>query len=136
MAITDCDKIITLRELDNLIGDYIQNSNGQTLRVNYNGKDPSYCPPYSELTNGTYIQKYNQVTNNPTNDTDGITVNGSYANNQCVRRGDVKVIYTRYSGLTINANPDTLNITGGIVTLSHTLKYNRCERTYKSDCSS
>jgi len=86
---TECQRIITLGYLDSFINGLIQSSaNGTILSVNYGGKSATYCPTYSELTGGTYIQVSSQNTS-PNLDTDGIFVNGTYTNNQNVRQQDL-----------------------------------------------
>ena len=56
IIITECDRIITLNYLSEFVSDLIQSSvNGSAITVNFNGKDGTYCPTYSELTAGTFI---------------------------------------------------------------------------------
>lgn len=59
MAITNCNKIITLGYLDDFIksssSSLIQDDNGEPVSVNYHGLPRTYCPTYSDLTSNSFI---------------------------------------------------------------------------------
>jgi hypothetical protein len=132
---TDCNRIITLGLLDNFTRGLIQDGTGGTVSVNYGDKPETYCPTYSELISGVFIPVYNHSAS-PNLDTDGIYINGTYANNQCVILRDLEAIYTRYQDLTITANPTSAGACGSIITLGYELKYKRYTKSYANSCTS
>ena len=126
---TECNRIITLGYLDAFINGLVQSSDdGHILSVNYRGRLASYCPTYSELTGGSFIQ-VSFLNASPSLDDDGIYVTGTYEENQNVRQIDLGVKYTRYKELVIGANP-TSNISAceTAVTLSYVLTYTRYDK--------
>lgn len=131
--VTSCDKIITLGELSNFIGDYIHSSSNDAVIHVDMSKGAAYCPTYSEILG--MLPLSNQGTH-PTLDVDGIIINGSYDNNQCVRQGDISLKYTVFKSLEISASKTIFQYNqGGTSTLSKTLIYTRGEKKWDSTCS-
>ena len=126
MAITNCNKIITLDYLDDFIksnsSSLIQDDNGEPVSVNYHGYPSTYCPTYSDLMSGDFIP-YAQTLEHV--ESDGIRINGEYTNNQNVRIEDLVVDYTRFNSLSLSAAPTTFHVSGGTSTLSYDLSFNK-----------
>ena len=131
---TSCDKIITLGELSNFIGDYIHSSSDDSvIHIDAATKGATYCPTYGEILDMLPVSNQGS---HPTLDVDGIIINGTYANNQCVRQGDISLKYTVFRSLTISATTTTfVTDQGGVSTLSKTLTYTRGEKKWNSSCS-
>jgi hypothetical protein len=129
---TECLKVVNIGYLKKFIGKYIQKSDGNTYVISTT-KDDSYCPTYTELTNGSLVPYWSEETN-PINDTDGVVVNrvasgtgANYGGTQLVNQSDLSVRYTRVSGLTISA-AKTSGFDGcksGETSISYTIGYTR-----------
>lgn len=132
--LNECDHIITIGYLKSFIGTEIHSS-GDDSRLYVNNDDDTYCPTYAELTGGTLIQNWSQGST-PNGDRDGIVVGGSYANNQCVREGDLSMKYTRFKSFSISAKKTTLSQCGDSSTLSFSHLYTRYTKSHSSDCES
>ena len=129
---TECLKVVNIGYLKKFIGKYIQKSDGNPYVISTT-KDDSYCPTYTELTNGSLVPYWSEETN-PINDTDGVVVNrvasgtgANYGGTQLVNQSDLSVRYTRVSGLTISA-AKTSGFDGcksGETSISYTIGYTR-----------
>lgn len=131
-GVTECQQIITIGFLNTFIGNDVQNSSGVAQSV---AGDSDYCPTYSELTGGTLIQNWKEGTT-PNGDQDGIIIGGTYAANECVRRSDLSMKYTRFKEFSISAASTTLSACSASTTISYTHKYDRCEKKLDSTCES
>lgn len=131
-GVTECDQVITIGFLNSFIGSDVQDSSGAAQTA---AGDSDYCPTYSELTGGTLIQNWKQGTT-PNGDQDGIIIGGTYAANECVRRSDLSMKYTRFKEFSISAASTTLSACSASTTISYTHKYDRCEKKLDSTCES
>ena len=129
-GVTECEHVITIGFLNTFIGSDIQDSNGNATSA---AGDNTYCPTYSELTGGTLIQNWKKGTT-PNGDRDGIVIGGSYAANECVRREDLSMKYTRFKSLDVSASPLKIDACSGCSTLSFTHLYNRYEKKLNGSC--
>lgn len=129
-GVTECDQVITIGFLNSFIGSDVQDSNGAAQTAAGNS---DYCPTYSELTGGSLIQNWEQGTT-PNGDKDGIIIGGSYASDECVRRSDLSMKFTRFKEFSISAASTTLSACSASTTISYTHKYDRCERKINSAC--
>jgi hypothetical protein len=127
----ECLKVVTIGYLKTFIGNLIQDSsNGSTKLISYS--DNTYCPTYSELTGGTFIQTWSQGST-PKGDRDGIAVGGSYSNNQLVKQQDLQVKYTRFNALSIaRSGSGNISECGGNATLTYTYNYSRHTKSMNS----
>lgn len=133
-GVTECKHLITIGFLQVFIGSDLQDENGNTMSVSHpNGT--AYCPTYSELTGGTLIHNWKQGTT-PNGDRDGIIIGGSYASNECVRREDLSMKYTRFKSLGLTASPSSIDACSGCSTLSVSHLYNRYTKVLDDDCES
>ena len=133
-GVTECKHLITIGFLQVFIGSDLQDENGNTMSVSHpNGT--AYCPTYSELTGGTLIHNWKQGTT-PNGDRDGIIIGGSYASNECVRREDLSMKYTRFKSLGLTASPSSIDACSGCSTLSVSHLYNRYTKVLNDDCES
>lgn len=127
-----CYQVVTIGWLKNFIGTKLQNSNGGTVYVG-GSYDDSYCPTYSQLTNGTLIPYRSASSSGPASDTDGITVNSichatnqSYSSNQLVNIHDMAVCNTRLASFTVSVDTSTISgCDGGSRNLSYTRRFTR-----------
>ena len=142
---TDCNRVVNIKYLKDLIGSDIQKSDGTTYTI-ASTYDEKYCPKYSELTGGTYVPVAANGTT-PNSDTDGLVIASQYTNNsgtksnydanQLVHLEDVSARYTRYKSFTASISNAT-NISaceGGTATISCTHKYDRTTKSMGSDCT-
>lgn len=129
-GVTECEHVITIGFLNTFIGSDIQDSDGNATSA---AGDDTYCPTYSELTGGTLIQNWKKGTT-PNGDRDGIVIGGSYAANECVRREDLSMKYTRFKSLDVSASPLEIDACSGCSTLSFTHLYNRYEKKLNGSC--
>ena len=129
-GVTECEHVITIGFLNTFIGSDIQDSNGNATSA---AGDNTYCPTYSELTGGTLIQNWKKGAT-PNEDRDGIVIGGSYASNECVRREDLSMKYTRFKSLDVSASPLEIDACSGCSTLSFAHLYNRYEKKLNGSC--
>ena len=126
---TECFKVVNIGYLKTFIGDLIQNNSGETVHIDETiWNNSGYCPTYQELTRSTnpVIQNWKQDTSTPNKDTDGISISGTYRNDQLVRQQDLSVKYTRINKLEIARNGSTnISACGGNATLTYDYKYAR-----------
>ena len=132
---TECNHIITIGYLKTFVGNDIQDSNGFPKTITHVSGD-TYCPTYAELTGGTLVQNFVDGGNdNWASNVDGITVNGVYANNQCVKQEDLTLTYTRFDALSIYANPDSnVSECGGNSTLTYEYVLNKYVKALSGNC--
>lgn len=146
---TNCYQLVTIGYLKELIKDgddsLIKDSTGANKFVPSSYAD-TYCPTYTELTNGSILPKRVTATS-PTGDTDGIIVNeyfyGSdnpssptkYATNQCVDRKDLSLGYTRYTAFSVSASPTEISECGGSSTLSYSNGFVRWTKSMNTSCN-
>lgn len=111
---TKCNNIVTIGYLKNFIGDLIQNTAGTVVHVNSSFTDNTYCPTYSQLTNGSILPKYvDGGTNKGASNIDGITVNGTYSNvNELVKAEDLTLTFTRFKSITVSVSPTSISECG------------------------
>ena len=135
----ECNHIITIGYLKAFVNGLIQDSvNGSIKNVDWSylpssARTDTYCPTYAQLTEGNVVQNYKSGSS-PNSNIDGIIIGGTYAENQCVKQEDLSLMYTRFSGLTISSNSNSIDKCGGSVTLSYIHKYNITTKTMK-DCT-
>ena len=140
----ECYRVVTIGYLKELIMDgeefLIQDSKGNGVGIDY--EDDAYCPTYSELTGGTFIQIWEENSQSPIGDRDGIVVSptaiigGTYAEDQVVDQKDVTVKYTRFNALSVSANKTSgLSQCGESVALTTTYNYKRYTKAM-ADCPS
>ena len=144
---TDCNRVVNIKYLKDLIGSDIQKSDGTTYTI-ASTYDEKYCPKYSELTGGTYVPVAANGTT-PNSDTDGLVIASQYTNNsgtksnydanQLVHLEDVSVRYTRYVDDSFTASiSNATNMSaceGGTATITCSHKYNRTKKFLDGSCS-
>ena len=98
---TECNHIITIGYLKDFTNGLIQNASGVAQQVNMNAlpasaRTDSYCPTYAQLTGGSLIPIFVNAGNHKwSQNVDGITIKGTYDQNQCVKQEDLVATYTR-----------------------------------------
>ena len=139
----ECYRLVTIGYLKNFIksgSKYLIQKNDGTY-VNLDSRtDTNWCPTYGDLTGGTIVPMYSKGTS-PKNDTDGLIIKstavlgGTYANNQCVDRGDLSLAYTRLSALQVGVGKYTFNGCGESAQTEVEYEYSRTTKTM-SNCPS
>ena len=128
---TNCDKIYSNRGLSDFINGYLhKDTDDSIITITSNDK----CPNKGEIEGAlpTAI-----IASNPTSDKDGIVINGSYIQNQCVRQGDISLKHTRFKSLSISADETQFLVDlGGTTTLHKELIYDRGEKKWVNNCTS
>lgn len=139
----ECYRLVTIGYLKNFIksgSKYLIQKNDGTY-VNLDSRtDTNWCPTYGDLTGGTIVPMYSKGTS-PKNDTDGLIIKstailgGTYANNQCVDRGDLSLGYTRLSALQVGVSKYTFNGCGESASTEVEYEYSRTTKAM-SNCPS
>ena len=134
---TECLKVVNIGYLKAFVGSFVQDTNGSPITII---GDDNYCPTYKELTNGTFIQSWQQGTT-PRSDRDGIVVsptcvnNGlAYAQNQNVDQRDLSLRYTRFNSLSVTNNYSGLSECGESKPLATTYNYTRTNKYMNASC--
>ena len=132
----ECIRCVTIGYLRDFIGDYIQDSSGAVVHI-ADGLRNDYCPTYGELTGGTIIPVFVEVSGSWSNNVDGIIIhnNGNfYSNNQIVQQDDLSVGYTRFSDLSIIPSTPSISACGGSSTINYTYTLVKTEVYLSSLC--
>jgi hypothetical protein len=135
----ECTLVVTIGYLKSFIGSNIQTTGGTTVSVRTPaGKDDSYVPTYTELTNGSILPKFvDGGTNKWASNVDGITIlnASSYAGNQSVKQTDLTMTYTRFKSLTITVSKSTFSECGDNATLNYTYTLTKHTKYMKNNCT-
>ena len=136
---TECLRVVTIGYLKSFIGSEVHSSVDDTpLYVNYSGD--TYCPTYSELTGGTFIQTW-QEGSTPNGDRDGIVINATWAGgssgysaNQLVDQRDLSMKYTRFLSFTVSSDAGDIGQCGGDKNVSYVHQYTRYNKFMNTSC--
>lgn len=111
----NCNKVVTIGFLREFIGQDIHSSVDDSVITISSSLDDTYCPTYSELTNGSIIQCFVRGIR-PSQNVDGILVDNicygtgfDYESNQLVNIQDISIRYTRFQSFSIGVLPTELN---------------------------
>jgi len=131
---TECLKVVTIGYLKTFIGNNIQDSNGNIVTISQS--DDTYCPSYTELTNGSIIPSHVQGST-PNSDVDGVIISTAttpYSGTQLVDQRDLSIIWTRHNGLNISASSTEIGACGGTSQLSVANTYIRYKKYMNEAC--
>lgn len=132
---TECNKIVTIAYLKSFVGNNIQNTtDGSAMSVN--SSDDNYCPTYGELVGGSLVQNHVAAASGRwSDDVDGITVGGGYANNECVRQEDLSLTYTRFKSLTSSVGKTTFDQCSDRTDLTYIYTLTRTKKSMNPNCT-